>query len=75
MTKHDLDLVSLVGGIVFLALGVVGLLRSSGWIDDGAVFWAAVAVVVGLGILGAARSLWALSRSGDGPAEAENPPK
>lgn len=75
MTKHDLDLVSLVGGIVFLALGVVGLLRSSGRLEGGAVFWAAVAVVVGLGILGAARSLSALTHRGDTPVEPENAPK
>ena len=75
MTKHELDLVSLVGGILFLALGVVGLARSSGWIDDGAVFWAAVAVVVGLGILGAARSLSALTGRDEPPVEPENSPK
>jgi hypothetical protein len=72
VTKHDLDPVSLVGGILFLALGVVGLARTSGWIDDGAVFWAAVAVVVGLGILGAARSLSALIRPAATPADTEN---
>jgi hypothetical protein len=75
VSDHELDLVSLVGGIVFLALGVVGLLRVSGRIDDGAVFWAAVAVVAGLGILGAARSLTALLRPGDAAADAENDPK
>jgi hypothetical protein len=75
VTKHDLDLVSLVGGIVFLALGVVGLLRSSGRLDGGAVFWAAVAGLIGLGIVGAARSLWALSRRGDTPVGTENGPK
>lgn len=60
---------------MFLALGVVGLLRSSGRLDGGAMFWAAVAVVVGLGILGAARSLSALTRRGDTPVEPENVPK
>jgi len=73
--NHELDLVSLVGGIVFLALGLVGLLRSSGRLDGGAVFWAAVAVVVGLGILGAARSLSALTRREEPPIEPEKSPK
>ena len=75
MSEHELDLVSLVGGILFLALGVVGLLRSSGRLDGSAPFWAAVAVVVGLGIVGAARSVWALTRRDSAPGEPENVPK
>ena len=53
MSSHRIDFVSLVGAVVFLSLGLVGLLRSAGWIEHGAGFWALVAVVGGLGCIGA----------------------
>ena len=68
--RHPLDAVSLVGGIGFLGLGAVGLLRAAGWIDGAAPFWALVAMVGGVGLMGAGRSLWALARP---TTEGENP--
>lgn len=70
MSEHDLDLVSLVGGVVLAALGAVGLARHAGLLDGAAAFWAVVAVVAGLGLVGAGRSLYALARR---PDPAENP--
>ena len=67
MSEHDPDVLSLVAGVVFVALGAVGLARTAGWIDGAAPFWAAVAVAAGLGLLGAARSLYALARRVDDP--------
>ncbi|HMG43488.1 MAG TPA: hypothetical protein VK611_19310 [Acidimicrobiales bacterium] len=62
MTRHELDPVSLVGGILFLAFGVVGLLHGAGWIEGGSLFWAAVVVLAGLGAVGVARSVVGLLR-------------
>ena len=62
MADHKLDLVSLVGGVVFLAFGIVGLLHGAGWIEGGSLFWAAVVVVAGLGAVGVARSVAGLLR-------------
>lgn len=53
MSSHRIDPVSLVGAVVFLSFGLVGLLRSAGWIEHGAVFWVAVVMAAGLGCAGA----------------------
>jgi hypothetical protein len=60
VSSHRLDPVSLVGGVVFLSLGIVGLLHAGGQIDSGAVLWAAVVTVVGLGAVGLVLSLRSL---------------
>lgn len=53
MSSHRIDLLSLVGAVLFLSFGAVGLLRSIGWIEHGAVFWVAVVALAGLGCVGA----------------------
>lgn len=74
MTQHELDLVSLVGGILFLAFGIVGLFHSAGWIEGGSLFWAAVVVIAGLGAVGVARSVAGLLRVTPDHEEYDNVP-
>jgi hypothetical protein len=69
VASHKVDFISLVGGVVFVGFGVVGLLRGAGWIEGGSLFWAAVVVVAGLGALGVAASLLALTSGGAGGDE------
>lgn len=66
MKRHDLDLVSLISGAVFVLVAVVHLLNAAA--DQGTdLAWLAPAVLVGLGIAGLAGAL----RSPKEPVEAE----
>jgi len=70
VSRHRFDPISLGGGVVCLGLGIVGLLRSAGWIDGGAVFWAVVVVAAGLGFVGAVCSVRGLVPTHRPPPEA-----
>jgi hypothetical protein len=52
VSSHRIDLVSLIGAVVFLSVGLVGVARSAGWIEHGAGLWAAIATLAGLGGVG-----------------------
>lgn len=67
MSSHRIDAVSLVGGVVFLSFGLVGLLRSAGWIEHGAVFWVAVVLTAGLGCAGAVSAIRGLTSTNREP--------
>ena len=73
MSSHRFDPISLVGGVVGLGLGIVGLLRSADWIDDGAVFWAIVVIAAGLGFVGAVCSLRGLVPTQQQPSATLSP--
>jgi hypothetical protein len=49
--RHDLDILSLLAGLVFLVLGGVGLLRATGVLDSGTP-WAVIGVVAVIGTAG-----------------------
>lgn len=51
MKSHDLDVVSLLAGLVFLVLGAVGLLHAAGVVDGGAA-WALIGAIAALGLGG-----------------------
>jgi hypothetical protein len=56
MKRHDLDLVSLISGAVFVLVAVVHLLNAAA--DRGTdLAWLAPAVLVGLGVAGLAGAL------------------
>ena len=65
MSSHRIDILSLVGAVVFLSFGLVSLLRSSGWIEHGAVLWAAIATLAGLGCIGAFLAVRGLTATED----------
>jgi hypothetical protein len=54
--RHDLDLSSLVVGLVFLATGVLLALDGAGWADLD-LRWIAPAVLIGFGAAGLAAAL------------------
>ena len=63
MRRHDLDWVSLVGGLVFLAIALAYLLQVSVGVSI-AVGWVLPIALIGLGIAGLAVSLTRTSRPG-----------
>lgn len=65
MSSHRIDILSLVGAVVFLSFGLTGLLRSAGWIDNGAVLWAAITTLAGLGCIGAFSAIRGLTATED----------
>lgn len=70
MKRHDLDLVSLISGAVFVLVAVVHLLNAAA--DGGMdLAWLAPAVLVGLGLAGLAGAL--RTRKDPAPAEPGEP--
>jgi hypothetical protein len=53
---HELDIVSLLAGLVFLVLGGVGLLQGAGVVDSGAP-WAVIGAIAAVGVTGVVISL------------------
>lgn len=80
MNRHELDVVSLLAGMVFLTLGGVGLLQGAGVVDSGAP-WAVIGAVAAVGLTGIVVSLRRLvPSSGEPVAEtvpvlADEPPE
>ena len=62
MERHELDVVSLLAGLVFLVLGGVGLLRAADVIESGAP-WAVIGAVGAVGLVGVVVSLRRLAAS------------
>ena len=62
MKPHELDVVSLLAGLVFLALGGVGLLQGAGVVDSGAP-WAVIGAVAAVGLTGIVVSVRRLAAS------------
>jgi hypothetical protein len=59
---HELDVVSLLAGLVFLVLGGVGLLQAAGVVDSGAP-WAVIGAVGAIGLAGIVVSVRRLAAS------------
>ena len=78
MKPHELDVVSLLAGLVFLALGGVGLLQGAGVVDSGAP-WAVIGAVAAVGLTGIVVSVRRLAASDPAapiePAESFEPAK
>lgn len=56
MERHDLDLTSLVAGLVFVALGIVLAVDGADWADLD-LRWMAPVLLLGLGAAGLAAAL------------------
>jgi hypothetical protein len=70
---HDLDVVSLLAGLVFLVLGAVGVLQGAEVIDSGTP-WALIGAIAAVGLTGVVVSLRRLtSAPTDGPPTGETP--
>ena len=67
MKPHELDVVSLLAGLVFLVLGGVGLLQGAGVIDSGTP-WALIGAIAAIGITGVVVSLRRLAAAGPSPS-------
>jgi hypothetical protein len=63
VSEHRLDPVSLVAGVVFLALGIAGLLQAAGWIDGSTLLWSGAGIAAVFGLLGIAASARGLMRT------------
>jgi hypothetical protein len=64
--RHELDVVSLLAGLVFLAIGAVGLLQGAGVVENGAP-WAVIGAIAAVGVTGIVVSTRRLVAA-DGPA-------
>jgi amino acid transporter len=62
VNRHELDVFSLLAGVVFLVLGGVGLLQGAGVVGSGAP-WAVIGAVAAVGLAGIVVSLRRLATS------------
>lgn len=72
MKPHELDVVSLLAGLVFLVLGGVGLLQGAGVIGSGAP-WAVIGAVAAVGVTGLVVSLRRLASTDAESGENRSP--